>query len=91
MIHESWKGNGFCYRRFDKLTRSTEYLGYAGYFGAWTDNPQYYERRTVANSLFHRNALVLKWVCYLAFKAVVDSVKINRKSPIYDVFVYHGA
>lgn len=44
MIHESSIENGFCYRRFNKNLQKNENLGFTGYFGSWTDNPQYYWR-----------------------------------------------
>jgi hypothetical protein len=45
MIHESTVKNGFCYRRWSKDLNANEYLAYTGYFGAWTDNADYFERR----------------------------------------------
>ena len=55
-----------------------EYIAYAGYFGAWTDNPSYYERSMLKNTLLHRKALVLKHVCWLGFYTKYDKVPINR-------------
>ena len=39
IYHQSWDGSGFCYKRMNKLMKRTEYIAFAGYFGAWTDNP----------------------------------------------------
>lgn len=65
MIHEQ-SGNGFCYRRFNTNLMKNEQLGYTGYFGSWTDNPQYYSRVVMPNTLFHRSAIRLKWVCWFS-------------------------
>lgn len=39
IFHQAWSGSGFCYRRFNKDLATTEYIAYAGYIGAQTDNP----------------------------------------------------
>ncbi len=39
IFHQSWDGSGFCYKRINQLLNKTEFIAYAGYFGAWTDNP----------------------------------------------------
>lgn len=90
MIHESNNKNGFCYRRWNKDLKATEYLAYTGYFGAWTDNTSYYERVMMPNTQVHRNALMLKSVSWFTIYTIVDQIKVNKKSPIYDVFIYHA-
>ena len=50
MIHESWNTNGFCYRRFNRNLKGLEYMGYAGFFCAHTDNPSYYKRTMIKNT-----------------------------------------
>jgi hypothetical protein len=50
LIHESYSGNGFCYRRYNKSLGGLEHLAYTGYFGSWTDNPQYFERIVAPNT-----------------------------------------
>ena len=60
MIHESNKNNGFSYRRWSKQLGAMEHLGYAGYSGAWTDNPSYFCRQMMSNTQFHRQAQVMK-------------------------------
>jgi len=42
MIHESWLGNGFCYRRLNSTFKNIEYLAFAGFFCPHTDNPNWY-------------------------------------------------
>ena len=39
IIHESYNGNGFCYRRYNKELKKHEQLASTGNYGAWTDNP----------------------------------------------------
>ena len=91
MIHESNINNGFCYRRWSKELHAMEFLGYAGYQGAWTDNPSYFERKMMSNTQFHRQAQVLKSVCWFHINSRIDQVKVNHKNPIYDFYVYHAA
>ena len=90
IFHQSWDGSGFCYKRINQLLNKTEFIAYAGYFGAWTDNPSYYERALIKNTLLHRNALVLKHVNWLSFYTQYDKIPINRKDPFYNVYIYHG-
>ena len=90
MVHESYIGNGFCYRRFNKAMKKKEQLGYAGYFGAWTDNPNYWVREMAPNTQVHRNALRLKWVCWLSVNTQIDKVRLDPTCPVYDLYMYHG-
>ena len=50
MTHLSNVNNGFSYTRESKDLKTTEYLGYAGLFGAWTDDTRYFERRMMPNT-----------------------------------------
>ena len=90
MIHESYQGNGFCYRRVSKELGGLEQLAYTGYFGAWTDNPQYYERIMCPNTQLRRAAIKLKFVCYFHIRTTLDKVDLDHKNPTYDFYMYHG-
>ena len=78
LIHESELNNGFCYRRWSMDLKAIEYLAYTGYFGAWTDDTRYFERRMIDNTVFHRQAQVLKSVSWFHIHTKIDRVKINR-------------
>lgn len=90
IYHETWSGNGFCYRRRNQELKSTELIAYAGYFGAHTDNPQYWVRERLPNSLLLRDALYLRWVCWFSIGTKIDKVPLKRGKTQFDVFVYHG-
>lgn len=90
MIHESYLGNGFCYRRFNKVLKKKEQLAYTGYFGAWTDNPEYFIREMQPNTQLQRNALRLKYVFWLGIGTTIDKVQLVPSKPFYDIYMYHG-
>lgn len=90
IVHQSELGSGFCYRRLNTQLKKMEQLAYTGYFGAWTDNPSYYARTLMPNTQFHRNAIQLKFVCWFHLQTKVDSIKLDRAKPMYDVYIYHG-
>lgn len=69
---------------------SHEYIAYAGYFGAWTDNPSYWTRKRLQNSLVMRDALQLKSVSWFGVGTHIDSIPVTKEAK-YDVFLYHGA
>ena len=89
LYHEAWSGSGFCYRRRNQELKATEYIAYAGYFGAHTDNPQYWKRKRMPNSLLLRDALVLNYVCWFSVATKIDKVPLLA-SKKYDLFLYHG-
>ena len=68
--------------------KATEYIAYAGYFGAHTDNPQYWKRMSMSNSLLLRDALVLNWVSWFSVGTKIDKVPLQADK--YEVFLYHG-
>jgi hypothetical protein len=90
IVHESYQGNGFCYRRFNMNMRKNEQLAYTGYFGAWTDDTRYWERKMISNTQLHRKALKLHSVSWLSVYTIIDKVRFNTQSPYYDVFMYQG-
>ena len=42
------------------------------------------------NSLLHRESLHLKSVCWFSISTSMDGVPFNKKSPFYDLYLYHG-
>lgn len=90
MIHLSQVGKGMSYRRFNKQLNSVEYLGYSGYFGAWTDNQTYYARVMMENTQFHRKAQYMKFVSWLGINNRIEHIKLYPENPVYDIFIYHS-
>ena len=91
MIHLSETGTGMSYKRFNTTLQKVEYLGYAGHFGAWTDNTTYYSRKMMPNTQFHRKAQQLKIVSWLSLNNRIEGIQLDMDTVFaYDIYIYHG-
>ena len=77
------------YRRYNKELKSLEMLGYGGENESmWTNAKQYFERTEREDSIFGKQILVLKTVCWMNPYACIEHIPADWA--IVNVVIYHS-
>ena len=76
-------------RRNDRLDGAKEMMGYGGANDSmWTDNESYFGRIMLENSVFGKEALQLKMVCWMNPHTAIEYIPADWRS--VNVTIYHS-